>query len=178
MGIALKRSKIGWNTQSHCDFFVIKKWQEQLHSLSGKAGINIHVPKPKIILNKLIIWFNHVNLTLLYWSGELGLWSFYHDSTISLCTYWKLITSFASIPKKWRSAKASLQLAFKEEEKSFAILIQYIFIVCFVLCAVLSSGIRMINDTGGSNFYLNYVKTDINGSGNNNIVLNFRKDSH
>lgn len=49
---------------------------------------------------------------------------------------------------------------------------------CFVLCAVLNSGTRMVNNTDGINFYLNCVKTDINVIDNNNTVLNFRKDPH
>lgn len=34
----------------------------------------------------------------------------------------------------------------------------------------------MINNIGGKNFYFICVKIDINGSGNNYKVLNFRKD--
>lgn len=71
----------------------------------------------------------------------------------------------------------SERLAFKKEGKKLQN-IDSKCIVCFVLCAVLNSGTRMVNNTDGINFYLNCVKTDINVIDNNNTVLNFRKDSH
>lgn len=71
----------------------------------------------------------------------------------------------------------SERLAFKKEGKKLQN-IDSKCIVCFVLCTVLNSGTRMVNNTDGINFYLNCVKTDINVIDNNNTVLNFRKDSH
>lgn len=76
------------------------------------------------------------------------------------------------------SIRASLQLAFKKEKKNLQNIDSICIYVCFVLCTILSSGIGMINNTGGRNFYVSCVKTDFNGSGNNSIFLNFRKNTN
>ena len=61
--------------------FVIKKWQEQLLPLSSNwelihMSLNLKLSTYIKWLNKLLIWFIHVNLTLWDWSGKFGLCSF------------------------------------------------------------------------------------------------------